>query len=104
MPKSDSSTDSNVVTEERVKVKIPKSFKVVILNDDYTPMDFVVSILEQIFRLSPAEAVKIMLEVHNKGAGVCGVYTKQIAEAKVEQVHSRAQEYGYPLKCNMEEV
>jgi ATP-dependent Clp protease adaptor protein ClpS len=91
-------------TIERTRLKTPKNYKVVLLNDDYTPMDFVVSILESIFQKSPAEAVKIMLAVHNQGKGLCGIYTKQIAEAKVELVHLQAEEHNYPLKCIMEEA
>ncbi len=94
--------DSGTAVEEKVRVKHPKLYKVLLLNDDYTTMDFVVSILESVFRKSPAEATKIMLEVHNRGSGVCGVYAKQIAETKVTQVHRRAHEAGFPLKCAME--
>lgn len=74
-----------------------------LLNDDYTTMDFVVSVLETVFMKSPAEAVQIMLKVHRQGQGLCGVFSKQIAEAKVEVVHQRAREAGYPLRCVMEE-
>lgn len=95
---------TSVATKERIKISHPKSYKVILLNDDYTPMDFVVSILESIFQKSPSESVRIMLEVHQKGAGVCGIYTKQIAETKVELVLSRAKEASYPLKSIMEEV
>lgn len=99
-------TDSGTktATKEKIKTKTPKSFKVILLNDDYTPMDFVVSILESIFQRSPAEAVRIMLQVHNQGAGLCGIYSRQIAETKVHQVHERAQAGGHPLKCIMEET
>lgn len=99
-------TDSGTktATKEKIRTKTPKSFKVILLNDDYTPMDFVVSILESIFQKSPAEAVRVMLQVHTQGAGLCGMYSKQIAETKVHQVHERAQSGGHPLKCIMEEV
>ena len=95
---------SGTSVSEKTRVQIPKNFKVLLLNDDYTPMDFVVAVLESIFRKSPAEAVQVMLAVHNQGKGLCGVYTKQIAETKVELVHQQAQEHRYPLKCVMEEA
>jgi ATP-dependent Clp protease adaptor protein ClpS len=91
------------ISKERVKVKQPKLYRVILLNDDYTTMDFVVLVLEGVFKKSPAEAVQIMLQVHNRGQGVCGIYAKQIAEAKVLQVHDRARSAGYPLRCTMEE-
>ena len=98
--------DSEVVTvpKEKVRVKHPKMYRVILLNDDYTTMDFVVSVLEGIFMKSPAEATQIMLQVHHKGRGICGVYAKQIAEAKVMQVHQRARAASYPLRCSMEEA
>ena len=95
--------DVETIVADRVKTKTPKNYKVILLNDDYTPMDFVVLVLEVIFQKSPAESVKIMLQVHNQGRGVCGVYTKQIAETKVELVQVRAAENQYPLQCIMEE-
>lgn len=101
-PSGEGSTDT--VVEERVRTVTPKLFKVLLLNDDFTTMDFVVSILESVFRKTPAEAVQIMLAVHNQGQGLCGVYAKEIAETKVQQVHEQAQEAGYPLRCVMEEA
>jgi len=95
---------SKVAEKERVKVKRPSQWKVLLLNDDYTSMDFVVMVLETIFRRSPAEAVQIMLNVHNKGSGVCGVFTKEIAEAKIAAVHRRARESGFPLRATLEEA
>ena len=89
---------------EKTTLKTPKNYKVLLLNDDYTTMDFVVLILESIFQKSPAEAVKVMLAVHNQGKGLCGVYSKQIAEAKVELVHMHAEGHNYPLKSIMEEA
>jgi ATP-dependent Clp protease adaptor protein ClpS len=97
-------SDSETIVEERIKVKKPKMFKVLLVNDDYTTMDFVVSILETVFRKSPAEAVRIMLQVHKRGAGLCGIYSRQIAEAKIQLVHEKARAEGYPLRCTMEEV
>jgi ATP-dependent Clp protease adaptor protein ClpS len=79
-------------------------YKVMLINDDYTTMDFVVSILETVFKKSPAEAVRIMLQVHKRGSGVCGIYSKQIAETKIKTVHDRARGEGYPLRCTMEEA
>lgn len=89
-------------TQERVKSIHPKMYRVILLNDDYTSMDFVIAVLESIFRKSPAEAVQIMLSVHQKGRGTAGIYPKQIAEAKIAAVHDRAHKAGYPLRCTME--
>ncbi len=80
----------------------PPLYKVILLNDDYTTMDFVVGILEDIFHKTPSEATRIMLLVHNTGSGVCGRYPKEIAETKIEQVHSRARSAGFPLRAIME--
>jgi ATP-dependent Clp protease adaptor protein ClpS len=101
---AESGSDTKTVTRDRAKTRTPKLYKVILLNDDYTTMDFVVSILETVFKKSPAEAVRIMLNVHHKGFGVCGVYTKEIAESKIAIVHDRAQASGYPLRCSMEEA
>ena len=73
------------------------------LNDDYTPMEFVVEVLQKIFSLDRTTATRIMLEVHTKGKGVCGVFTYEIAETKVAQVHEQAREHGFPLRASMEE-
>lgn len=100
--KHESGTET--VTRDDSRVKEPSLFRVILLNDDYTTMDFVVAILETIFKKSPAEAVQIMLQVHQRGQGVCGVFPKQIAEAKVALVHERAQREGHPLRCSLEEV
>lgn len=91
------------VTRDDTKVRKPKLYKVLLLNDDYTTMDFVVSVLETIFKKSPAEALQIMLHVHQRGQGLCGVYSREIAEAKVHQVHERARAEGHPLRCTMDE-
>ena len=99
---TDSGTET--VSKEKVKVTPPKLYKVILLNDDYTTMDFVVSVLEAIFKKSPAEAVQIMLQVHNNGRGICGIFSKQIAETKIVLVHRRAQTEGFPLRCTMEEA
>ncbi len=88
---------------EDVKIKYPKKYKVFILNDDYTSMDFVVDVLISIFHKTYQEAESIMLEVHKKDRGLCGVFTHEIAETKVMQVRKKAQDSGFPLKAVMEE-
>ena len=92
----------SVFAEERTDTKEPSFFKVLLHNDDYTSMEFVVSILEKIFNKSTIEATRIMLDVHRQGVGVCGVYTYEVAETKVETVHTLAAENGFPLRCTME--
>jgi ATP-dependent Clp protease adaptor protein ClpS len=104
MSKKSHDTESEVLVREKSRVKTPKQYKVFLLNDDYTTMDFVVQILEGVFMMTPAESVQVMLHVHRQGRGLAGVFTKQIAEAKVDIVHSRAQAEGYPLRCVMEEA
>ena len=90
--------------EARPKLKKPPLFRVLLLNDDYTPMEFVVEVLELIFSMDRPKATRIMLEVHTKGKGVCGVYTYEIAETKVAQVTSYAQQHQHPLLCTLEET
>ena len=102
MAKSAETTGVETISREKLKLKKPKLFRVLLLNDDYTPMDFVVSILETVFSKVPAEAVQIMLRVHNEGAGICGSYPREIAEAKIKIVHTRAESAGHPLKAAME--
>jgi ATP-dependent Clp protease adaptor protein ClpS len=92
-----------VVDEARPKVKRPPLYRVVLINDDYTPMEFVVEILESVFGMERTRATQVMLEVHTKGKGVCGVYNFEIAETKVAQVMSIAQQHQHPLLCAMEE-
>lgn len=106
MAMEDTEDESGVGTlvEEEVEVTRPRMYKVILLNDDYTTMDFVVVVLESIFKKTPAEATRIMLQVHNKGAGICGIFSREIAEAKIGLVERRAQSEGYPLRCTMEEV
>jgi ATP-dependent Clp protease adaptor protein ClpS len=96
-------TNIDLELDEETIVKYPKKYKVLILNDDYTSMEFVIDILMSIFHKSIQEAENIMLEVHKKQKGVCGVYTNEIAETKVMQVHKRARESGFPLRAEMEE-
>ncbi len=104
MGSSQSQGGVETVSKGKTKARRPKLFKVILLNDDYTSMDFVVSVLETIFKKSPSEAVQIMLAVHNQGRGVCGVFTKEIAETKILLVHERARGSGFPLQCTMEEA
>jgi len=97
--------DSGVVVEEaRPKVKQPPLYQVVLLNDDYTPMEFVVDVLEKFFALNRPTATRIMLEVHTKGKGVCGVFTYEIAETKVAQVTTYARDNQHTLMCTLEEA
>jgi ATP-dependent Clp protease adaptor protein ClpS len=92
------------VEEARPKLKKPPLFRVLLINDDYTPMEFVVEVLELIFSMDRPKATRIMLEVHTKGKGVCGIYTYEIAETKVAQVTSYAQQHQHPLLCTLEET
>ncbi len=97
--------DGNLALQEaRPKLSKPPMYTVLLLNDDFTPMDFVVSILQTIFYKEKEEAVRITMNVHTSGIGVCGVYTKDIAETKVQQVIAYAQENQHPLQCTLEEV
>lgn len=91
-----------MVAEPQTKTKRPPMYKVILLNDDYTPMDFVVMVLEQIFRKPHQEALNVMLEVHQKGAGLAGIYTRDVAETKVDQVIEYARINDYPLQCSLE--
>ena len=93
---------TGVVTKTRPKTKKPSLYKVLILNDDYTPMEFVVHILERFFNKGREEAVQIMLHVHHHGIGECGVYTYEVAETKVTQVMDFARKHQHPLQCVME--
>jgi len=88
--------------KERQQTKEPSLYRVLLLNDDYTSMDFVIHVLERVFHKSAAEATRIMLNVHKKGAGICGVYTREVAETKVVTVHEMAARKKYPLRCAME--
>jgi len=90
--------------EARPKVKKPPLYKVVLLNDDYTPMDFVVQVLKRFFSLSHDKATTVMLHVHTRGRGVAGVYTYEIAETKVVMVNDYAREHEHPLQCTLEEA
>ncbi|MFB1486536.1 MULTISPECIES: ATP-dependent Clp protease adapter ClpS [unclassified Thiocapsa] len=92
------------VQEARPKLRRPPLFKVLLLNDDYTPMEFVVQVLETFFAMNREKATQIMLHVHTRGRGVCGVFTKDIAETKVSQVNDFARSHHHPLLCTMEEA
>ena len=93
---------SQTLVVSRVKEKKPKLYKVILLNDDYTPMEYVVKLLREVFRKTENDAINIMLMVHKKGSGVCGIFTKEIAETKVFTVTNRAKSDQHPLKCIME--
>jgi ATP-dependent Clp protease adaptor protein ClpS len=91
-----------VITRTRTQTKRPNMYRVLLLNDDYTPMEFVIAILQAFFNKNPEEATQIMLHVHNNGVGECGVYTYEIAETKVAQVMDHARKNQHPLQCIME--
>ena len=93
-----------VVEEAQPRLRKPPLYQVVLLNDDYTPMEFVVDVLERIFSLDRTRATRVMLEVHTKGKGACGVFTFEIAETKVAQVMTYARQHQHPLLCTMEET
>lgn len=103
MPKSNHKHQSDTLVQERVRTQKPKMYRVILLNDDFTTMEFVVHVLETIFLKNPSEAMQIMLHVHKAGKGVAGIFSKQIAEAKIDQVHQQARNEGFPLRCVMEE-
>jgi len=96
--------ESGVVTERKKKLKPPAMYKVLLHNDDYTTMEFVVQVLQSVFHRSPADATQIMLHVHRSGIGVAGVYTYEVAETKVATVEMLAREHEFPLKCTLEEA
>ena len=100
--KGDDEGDSSVITETKPKTKRPPLYKVMLLNDDYTPMEFVVLVLERFFGLNHAQAFEIMLTVHKKGLAVLGVFSHEIAETKVAQVMDFARRHQHPLQCTME--
>jgi len=98
----DGRTTTGVVVKPRAKVKKPSMYKVLMLNDDYTPMEFVVHVLERYFAKSTEEATRIMLHVHQKGVGICGVFTFEVAETKVNQTMELARKNQHPLQCTLE--
>lgn len=95
--------DSAVLAPERAKAKLPRMYKVILFNDDYTTMDFVIEVLRRFFAMNRERAMQIMLKVHNEGSAVCGVYSLDVAETKVVQVSEFAKQHGHPLRCSMEE-
>ncbi len=102
---SDWGGDSGLAVEQaRPKLKPPKRYKVILINDDYTPMEFVVQILSQFFGMNVEAATQVMLQVHKSGKGICGEYSAQIAETKVEQVNNYSRQHQHPLLCTMEEA
>lgn len=98
----DGDNSTGIATKTRTKTKKPSMYKVLMLNDDYTPMEFVVLVLEQFFEKQHEEAIKIMLHVHQKGVGICGVFTYEVAETKVTQVMDFARKHEHPLQCTLE--
>jgi ATP-dependent Clp protease adaptor protein ClpS len=101
-PRENDDNDTNVITKTKAKTQKPSLYKVLLLNDDFTPMEFVVHVLEVYFNKSGEDATRIMLHVHQKGVGVCGVYTFEVAETKVTQVMDFAKQHGHPLQCTLE--
>jgi ATP-dependent Clp protease adaptor protein ClpS len=93
-----------VVAPSKPALKQPPKYRVLMLNDDYTPMDFVIEVLESLFSMATDNATRTMMQVHTEGQAPCGIYTFEIAEAKVEQANSYAQSHGHPLQCTMEEA
>ncbi len=93
---------TGLVTKTRPKTKKPSLYKVLLLNDDYTPMEFVVLVLQKYFAKGREDATRIMLHVHRKGVGICGVFTYEVAETKVTQVMEFSRQHGHPLQCTME--
>jgi ATP-dependent Clp protease adaptor protein ClpS len=94
--------DDAVIVAERVNTKPPPMYRVLLLNDDYTPMDFVVGVLQTVFAMTREQATQVMLQVHRTGVGTCGVFTKEIADTKVAQVIELAEAHQHPLQCTME--
>jgi len=101
--RNDPGRERGVATETRPRTRRPPRFKVILYNDDYTPMEFVVRVLEQIFQKSPAEATQLMLQIHKSGLGVAGVYVLEVAETKAVSVHQAAERQGYPLRAGVEQ-
>jgi ATP-dependent Clp protease adaptor protein ClpS len=102
---SDTDYDSGLaLEEERPKLKPPQQYKVILVNDDYTPMEFVIQVLMTIFSMDHAKATRVMMAVHTKGKGICGIFSYEIAETKVDQVNEYARINQHPLLCTMEEA
>ena len=94
----------SLLEAEKTRLKPPPMYKVLLLNDDYTPMDFVVTVLQTVFAMSREKATQVMLQVHRQGMGVCGTYTREVASVKVDQVVDIARRHQHPLQCTMEET
>ena len=95
--------DDSVLEAKKAKLKLPPMFKVLLLNDDYTPMEFVVLVLQKFFGMTRERATQVMLKVHREGMGICGVYPRDVATTKVHQVAAYARKHQHPLQCVMEE-
>lgn len=100
----DADEETGIATKTRSKPKRPSRFKVLLLNDDYTPMEFVVMVLKSFFNMDMEEATRVMLQVHQKGVGVCGIFPYEIAETKVNQVMDAARQNQHPLQCTLEKA
>jgi ATP-dependent Clp protease adaptor protein ClpS len=98
------SEDIHIQEQEAVRVAPPPLFRVLMHNDDYTTMEFVVDVLEGVFHKSPPDAHRIMLSIHTEGMGVCGTFPHEIAETKIARVHRKARQAGFPLRCSLEEA
>jgi len=101
---ADNNNQGSVATKDIVETREPRLYKVLLHNDDYTSMEFVILILENVFHKSTPDATRIMLNVHNEGKGIAGVYTREISETKISIVHQLAQKNEFPLRCSMEIV
>ena len=97
-------TGTGVVTRTRTETRKPSLYKVLMLNDDYTPMEFVVHVLQRFFRMGIEDATRVMLHVHQRGVGVCGIFTYEVAETKVAQVMDFAKQHQHPLQCTLEKA
>ena len=102
MSKYNPEIEEEVDSESDQEVEEPHQYKVMLLNDDYTTMEFVIEVLVHVFQKTPQDATRIMLNVHHKGVGICGIYPYEIAETKINTVETLARENGFPLKCIME--
>ena len=96
--------DDSVLEAKKAKVKLPPMYKVLLLNDDYTPMEFVVLVLQKFFGMTRERATQVMLKVHREGIGICGVYPRDVATTKVQQVAAYSRKHQHPLQCVMEET
>ncbi len=96
--------ENTVLEPKKTGIKPPPMFKILLLNDDFTPMDFVITVLQKFFSMNREQATQIMLKVHREGKGICGVYPRDVAASKVEQVVSFAKQHEHPLRCVMEET